>query len=366
MDDNEKTRSALLTEVLELRRRVAELETAETGHKQTEEDLYQSRTMLQLVLDTIPQRVFWKGRDYFFLGCNRPFAKDAGLSDPNLIIGKDDFHLPWKDVAQLYREDDALVMNTDTPKLNFEEPQAKPSGIRRWLRTSKVPLHDRDGMVIGILGTYEDITEGKQMEEAVRESAEKFRLIFEYAFDGISIFEENPDPDRRRLVECNGHYAEMAGRSRQELLSIGHTRDMARTLSKDNTQSIEETVAFRGAFTWIRPDGKDNIIEYTAVPIKMQGKTFTIGIDRDVTEQRHAEAEREKLIADLQSALADVKMLSGLVPICANCKKIRDDKGYWTQLEGYIQDRSEARFSHGICPDCMIKLYPEYQRNKKE
>jgi hypothetical protein len=93
----------------------------------------------------------------------------------------------------------------------------------------------------------------------------------------------------------------------------------------------------------------------------MQGKTFTIGIDRDVTEQRHAEAEREKLIAELQSALADVKMLSGLVPICANCKKIRDDKGYWTQLEGYIQERSEARFSHGICPDCMKKLYPEFK-----
>jgi hypothetical protein len=70
--------------------------------------------------------------------------------------------------------------------------------------------------------------------------------------------------------------------------------------------------------------------------------------------------EREKLITELQSTLADVKMLSGLVPICAHCKKIRDDRGYWTQVEAYIQEHSQARFSHGVCPDCMKKLYPDF------
>jgi sigma-B regulation protein RsbU (phosphoserine phosphatase) len=76
--------------------------------------------------------------------------------------------------------------------------------------------------------------------------------------------------------------------------------------------------------------------------------------------KRIAEEERERLIVELQEALAHVKTLSGLLPICMSCKKIRDDEGYWKQIEYYIQQRSEAKFSHGICPDCKTKLYPEY------
>jgi hypothetical protein len=71
------------------------------------------------------------------------------------------------------------------------------------------------------------------------------------------------------------------------------------------------------------------------------------------------EAEREKLIRELQDTLAQIKKLSGLLPICASCKKIRDDQGYWNQIEAYIRDHSEAKFSHGICPECMKKLYPD-------
>ena len=72
------------------------------------------------------------------------------------------------------------------------------------------------------------------------------------------------------------------------------------------------------------------------------------------------ESEREELLQRLQKALLDVKKLSGLLPICSACKKIRDDKGYWNQLEGYIQEHSEAEFTHGICPECAKKLYPEF------
>lgn len=72
------------------------------------------------------------------------------------------------------------------------------------------------------------------------------------------------------------------------------------------------------------------------------------------------EAERERLIAELQEALAKIKTLRGLIPMCANCKKIRDDKGYWEAVETYIEERSQAEFSHGICPECLKKLYPEY------
>jgi PAS domain S-box-containing protein len=79
----------------------------------------------------------------------------------------------------------------------------------------------------------------------------------------------------------------------------------------------------------------------------------------DVTDRHRVEAERERLIQELQAALARVKLLSGLLPICAGCKQIRDDKGHWSQVESYIQKHSEATFTHGLCPDCFKKYYPE-------
>ena len=75
--------------------------------------------------------------------------------------------------------------------------------------------------------------------------------------------------------------------------------------------------------------------------------------------RQRAEAERERLIGELQQALANVKTLRGLIPICASCKKIRNDQGYWTQLETYLAEHSDAEFSHGLCLECMRKLYPE-------
>ncbi len=80
---------------------------------------------------------------------------------------------------------------------------------------------------------------------------------------------------------------------------------------------------------------------------------------RDITERKQLEEEKENLIIDLQNALSEVKKLSGLLPICSSCKKIRDDRGYWNGVETYISEHSEAEFTHGICPDCMRKLYPE-------
>jgi YesN/AraC family two-component response regulator len=81
---------------------------------------------------------------------------------------------------------------------------------------------------------------------------------------------------------------------------------------------------------------------------------------------KHFLEEREKLIADLQKALAEIKTLQGILPICSCCKKIRNDQGYWQQIEMYIRDHSEAEFSHGICPECAKKMYPKYFREKNE
>ena len=141
--------------------------------KQAEQELQASRTMLQLVLDTIPQRVFWKDCQLNYMGCNPAFARDAKLSHPDEIMGKSDFDLPWQQQAENYRADDATVIATGTAKLGYEEPMKNDEGSPIWLRTSKIPLTNHTGEVIGILGSYEDITERKQAEEELRYTNEQ-------------------------------------------------------------------------------------------------------------------------------------------------------------------------------------------------
>jgi PAS domain S-box-containing protein len=112
----------------------------------------------------------------------------------------------------------------------------------------------------------------------------------------------------------------------------------------------------------VKKDGTPIDVSLTISPIKnSSGKITGISaIERDITEQKRVESERKRLIEELSQALTKVKTLSGLLPICASCKKIRDDKGYWQQVETFIKARSDADFSHGICPDCIEKLYPEF------
>jgi PAS domain S-box-containing protein len=162
LEERVKVRTAMLESANEA------LRQENAVRRNTEEALFESRQMLQQVFDHIPQRVFWKNRDLRYLGCNRLFAQDAGLTKPEEILGKDDFQLSWSQDAELYRADDQYVMETGREKLNFEEPLDKPDGSRQWVRTSKIPLRDREGNIFGVLGTYENITEHKQRETALR------------------------------------------------------------------------------------------------------------------------------------------------------------------------------------------------------
>ena len=123
---------------------------------------------------------------------------------------------------------------------------------------------------------------------------------------------------------------------------------------------ITEEIEFR----IIRPDGSIVWISHNCQPVYDEQGRFigTRGSNRDITIRRSIEEERKKLIIELQNALAKVKRLSGLFPICSSCKSIRDDKGYWIRVESYIRDHPEAEFSHSLCPDCAKKLYPQYSK----
>lgn len=108
--------------------------------------------------------------------------------------------------------------------------------------------------------------------------------------------------------------------------------------------------------------GEERMIAWHNTVLRDEGENIVAGLSsgEDITERKRAEEEREKLIHEIQEALGRVKQLSGLLPICSSCKKVRDDKGYWKQIEAYIRDHSDAEFTHSICPECMKKLYPDF------
>jgi PAS domain S-box-containing protein len=112
----------------------------------------------------------------------------------------------------------------------------------------------------------------------------------------------------------------------------------------------------------LRKDGTTLEVAVTYSPIKNEAGTVVgiSAVERDITVDKREEAERLQLITELTNALGKIKTLHGLLPICASCKKIREDGGYWKKIETYISERTEAEFTHGICPDCLSQLYPQY------
>jgi PAS domain S-box-containing protein len=109
----------------------------------------------------------------------------------------------------------------------------------------------------------------------------------------------------------------------------------------------------RTAVVGLRRDGTEFPADVSLSPQRFEGQLLITVAIRDITQRRQEEESREALIAELQKALDEVRALSGMLPICAWCKRIRDDEGYWTQLEAFIRARSDAEFSHCICPDCL-------------
>jgi len=150
-----------------------------TERKRAEEELQESRQLLEAVLNSIPVRVFWKNRELVYRGCNTPFARDAGFERPEDIIGLDDHAMSWREQAALYQRDDREVIMSGKAKLLIEEPQTTPSGEQIHLLTSKVPLRDASGAIVGVLGAYQDVTKLKRAEEALNRSEERFRELAE-------------------------------------------------------------------------------------------------------------------------------------------------------------------------------------------
>ncbi len=262
-----------------------------TERKQAEEEIASTNKMLELVMNNIPQFIFWKDRNSVYLGCNENQAKVAGLSSPKEIVGKTDYDLPWKkEEADFFREGDQRVMDSGVGEYHIIEPQLQSDGKQAWLDTNKVPLLDKDGNVIGILGTYEDITERKQAEQDLRNSELRNRALVEAI------------PDLLFRFNSEGIYLDAAIKN-EDLL-----HDKARLLYKKNAligKSVHEVLpaVIAGKLTVGIEDalksGKIQQTEYSYNLKDMEhhfearmsaiGKTEVVAIVRDITERRQAD-----------------------------------------------------------------------------
>jgi len=249
----------------------------------------ESRLMLESVMDTIPQYIFWKDTNSVYLGCNKNYARVVGLNSPEDIVGKTDFDLFWKQQdADYFRKNDMKVIDTDTPEFHMIETQRTAQGGIMWRDVNKVPMHNNEGMVVGVLGTYEDITERKQ----IKEDRERLITAVEHAAEGIMITD-----DKGVIQYVNPSFETLTGYTAEEV--IGCRTDILKSGRHDDAfyRKIWDTLnngkTWKGHITNRRKNGtlyeEDNAIS----PIKdYMGNTISfVAVKRDVTEQQRLQKE---------------------------------------------------------------------------
>ena len=254
-----------------------------------------SAGLLQHIVEGVPIRVFWKDRDLRYLGCNTLFARDAGVEGPSAVIGRTDFDLAWRAQAERYRADDRAVMESGEARIDFEEPQTSPGGDLLWLRTSKVPLRDDSGEVIGVLGIYDDITARKQVEVRLRESEERYQRLFASSPDPCWIIDGS-----NQFILCNMAAARALGYDRPEDVIARHPSEHSPRvqpdgrLSRDKANEMMAVAHERGIhrFEWMhrRRNGEEFPVEVTLAQVITGGESQLYCIWRDISERKRFEA----------------------------------------------------------------------------
>jgi PAS domain S-box-containing protein len=263
-----------------------------TDRMQAEIALQESRQMLQLILDTIPTRVFWKDLDSVFQGSNRQFAGDAGYDDPAELVGKTDYDMIWQPEADLYRTDDRRVIDSGEATYNLEEPQTRADGVN-WLLTNKLPLRDASGTIIGVLGTYEDITERRRQSEALKRAEAQLRQIIDLVPHMISVKDKEG-----RFIIANQATADAYGTDvealtgqpdadfnlPQEQIARGRVSDLQAIEHSESVILQEE--AFQDA------SGRIRILQTTKIPFQDSNlpEPGVLAVSVDNTEQKQTEA----------------------------------------------------------------------------
>ena len=266
----------------------------------TERAFKDSERFLQLVLDSIPTRVFWKDKYSTIVGCNHWAAIDAGFSSPAELIGKTDYDLNSKELADKFTDDDRQVMRTNTPKLFYEEKIPQPNGQLQWKLTSKVPLRDTDGSVIGLLGTYDDITLRKQAERDLKFA----RFSINHATSSMLWIAKDGS-----IIDFNPAFCQMLQYSPEELLKL-RVPDIDPNFSMEDWPNHWDDLRRKQTMTVLtrhrRKDGKELDVEVRAHHLEFDGQEFHCDIVNDITERKLSEEKRRSSHRLIQAILNNI------------------------------------------------------------
>lgn len=232
----------------------------------------------------------------------------------------------------------------------------------------EIPYFDIEHMVVGgvnalavaclfvVLEIY--LLKRRKMEEAVRESGRQFQALFENMLAGVAIAAGNDVKiANRAMLEIFGYTAEEFRR----VPLLESIAPESRQLFLDRMTRVErgETVPHHCEYSIRRKDGTNRIVHAMSARVTWEGRVCRQLVFVDMTERKRTEDALLEAHARLTTAGDKIKVLSGLLPICCGCKRIKDDKKYWHQVDHYIAEHSEATFTHGFCPECAKKYYPE-------
>ena len=213
------------------------------------------------------------------------------------------------------------------------------------------------------ISNQDKLNETRQM---LKDELKFRRMLVEESRDSIVIVDEQGG-----VYESNSRFARLLGYTLDEIYTL-HVWDWDALLSKEQILTLLKDVNHSGQHFETLHRCKDGTLmdmELSNNSTVYRGKKLTFCICRDITKRKNEEREREEMIAKLQASLAEIKTLQGILPLCSFCKKIRDDKGYWEQVDTYIEKHSGADISHSICPECLKKNYPEeydYLQSQKQ
>ncbi len=377
--------------------------------KQIEEAFRNSEDRLSNIIEFLPDATFVIDHNKKVIAWNKALEEITGILKED-ILGKDKTAYAMAFYEKLRPTLADLVEEKDIDLKLYESIARKENGLvaeafveklfngkGAFVWATAAPFYDKNGRFLGAIESIRDITELKNKEselaryrnhlEALVEERtadlQKEIIVRKQAEEKLSASERRLDaiiktvPDIIYRLDADGRITFISDAVKQYgyqpetllgnlVIDLVYDEDKAKAIGKLNERRTGER---RTSSFEVRLLTKNQIsIPFEIFSVSAEGlystesptqETFmgTQGIARDITERKLAEEEREKMITDLQDALENIKTLSGLVPICANCKKIRDDKGYWNQIESYIQKHSNAKFSHGMCPACSDNIY---------
>ena len=279
--------------------------------KRAEQKLYGQSDLLQHIISNVPHSIFWKDRKSVYMGCNERTAADLHLDSPGDIVGMTDFDTSvTRKQAEGYRHLDNDVMQRDEPILNVEERQRRVDGEEAVLLTSKVPLHDADGNVTGVLGIYTDITERKHEEQRLQESEERLRTTMEHSPEAIVVM----DVDRGTFVDANGNAEQLFGLEREELLATNPI-EMSPPSQPDGTDSaqlatmlLDNTLAGKAqAFDWVHlnANGQEVPCEIRLVRLPYAGRNLVRGSITDISDRIEAQRALQQANDELERRVAE-------------------------------------------------------------